>query len=570
MDFDPSPSTLPKNAARDSRRYSTNAEFSTKHSARRPLSRSQGPAPASTEVISSLISSLSAITAPAENLYDNIIPNGTVPKSAPATLSRNFMSHNVRNDIIPENPQPEVILNPDEAAIPPIVRTSKPPSGYSPLTAPKKNKQSPLVFSTSSIHDTVRTKSSVGSISVEPRKMASYTSLQTVSTLNSKGNKSVKMRESREVVRELDKERKRGASKANTVDDDGTRSNHTRRSSRNSLGSTHSKGTAVTSGGPEIPTRTASWHVKPSNIFTEPVPSMPGSPDSPGKRAVPDRNSSLRHSLGSTGKRKSKSSKKTKLVEAHKASDADESANSEASLSRGKGKEKVVDDNEDSVSRRIQELKRQKELRRISQQTIAEQERSEESARKEVLKAPGFASQNSGIARSVSAEPAPGKENLRPGVESAVNKSQRDPLMRSATEPVPLDHTKTFDRIALARVSTSTNRPLASIADSIDEAIEDYLDNPKLSQKVKDPRTGRVIAFSEVGDPTGSVVFCCVGMGTTRYLTAFYDELATTLKLRLITPDRPGIGESEPHEDGADTPLGWPGKKFLFPCKLAC
>lgn len=47
-------------------------------------------------------------------------------------------------------------------------------------------------------------------------------------------------------------------------------------------------------------------------------------------------------------------------------------------------------------------------------------------------------------------------------------------------------------------------------------------------------------------------------MGLTRFLTAFYDELASTLKLRLITPDRPGVGGSEPHADGFDTPLGWP------------
>ena len=491
------------------------------------------------------------------------MPNGTATKSAPATLSRNFLSHNVRNDIIPENPQPETVMNPDEAAIPPIVRTSKPPSGYSPLTAPKKNRlQPPLVFSASSIHDTERSRSSIGSISVEPRKMPSYTSLQTVSTLNSKGNKSVKMKESREMMRELDKERKRGLNKVNTTENDGTRSNHSRRSSRNSMGSTHSKGTAVTTGGPEIPTRTASWHVKPPKNFAEPVPPMPGSPDSPSKRAVPDRNSSLRHSLGSTAKRKGKkSSKKTKLAESHRASDADESADSDATPPIGKGKEKAVAADEDSVARRIQELKRQKELRRISQQTIAEQERSEEAARKEKsLKVPDHALENVGVARSVSAAAAPGKENVRPSGEFVANKSQRDPLMRSATEPIPLDHTKTFDRIAPGRVSTSTNRPLPSLADSIDEAIEDYLANPVLSQKVRDPRTGRVIAFSEVGDPTGSVVFCCVGMGTTRYLTAFYDELATTLKLRLITPDRPGIGESEPHEDGADTPLGWPGK----------
>jgi hypothetical protein len=48
-------------------------------------------------------------------------------------------------------------------------------------------------------------------------------------------------------------------------------------------------------------------------------------------------------------------------------------------------------------------------------------------------------------------------------------------------------------------------------------------------------KQGRVISFSEVGDPNRFAVFCCVGMGLTRYITAFYDELALTLNLRLIT-----------------------------------
>lgn len=97
-------------------------------------------------------------------------------------------------------------------------------------------------------------------------------------------------------------------------------------------------------------------------------------------------------------------------------------------------------------------------------------------------------------------------------------------------------------------------------ADSIDDAVEEYLSSPRLTQRIHHPQTGRVISFSDVGDPTGSVVFCCVGMGLTRYITAFYDELAATLKLRLITPDRPGVGESEMYADGSDTPLSWPGK----------
>ncbi|KAG5999418.1 hypothetical protein E4U54_001855 [Claviceps lovelessii] len=96
-------------------------------------------------------------------------------------------------------------------------------------------------------------------------------------------------------------------------------------------------------------------------------------------------------------------------------------------------------------------------------------------------------------------------------------------------------------------------------ADSIDDAVESYLCSPRLSQKIRHPQTGRIISFSEVGDATGSAVFCCVGMGLTRYITGFYDELALTLKLRLITPDRPGVGGSEPYADDATSPLSWPG-----------
>lgn len=99
-----------------------------------------------------------------------------------------------------------------------------------------------------------------------------------------------------------------------------------------------------------------------------------------------------------------------------------------------------------------------------------------------------------------------------------------------------------------------------SSADSIDDAVTTYLASPRLSQKIRHPQTGRTISFSEVGDPEGSAVFCCVGMGLTRYITAFYDELALALKLRLITPDRPGVGQSEPYTDGTATPLSWPGK----------
>lgn len=105
-----------------------------------------------------------------------------------------------------------------------------------------------------------------------------------------------------------------------------------------------------------------------------------------------------------------------------------------------------------------------------------------------------------------------------------------------------------------AHVSNLHNDPQGNVEDEVNS----FLDAPRLTQSVRHPRTGRVIAFSEVGDPEGFAVICCVGMGLTRYLTAFYDELARTLRLRLITPDRPGIGESGSGLDGSGMPLNWP------------
>ncbi|KAL6710375.1 hypothetical protein ACN47E_009321 [Coniothyrium glycines] len=103
-------------------------------------------------------------------------------------------------------------------------------------------------------------------------------------------------------------------------------------------------------------------------------------------------------------------------------------------------------------------------------------------------------------------------------------------------------------------VPSIEERPVS--LDSIDIDVQSFLNSSRLSQKIRHPQTGRVISFSEVGDPQGYAVFVCVGMGLTRYVMAFYDQLALTLKLRLITPDRPGIGGSQ--IDPNATPLNWP------------
>ena len=125
----------------------------------------------------------------------------------------------------------------------------------------------------------------------------------------------------------------------------------------------------------------------------------------------------------------------------------------------------------------------------------------------------------------------------------------------------PMSPAPAEERRTVAKNLQETRRTASHQVDKsnlISNAVNNYLLSPRLSQKINDPQTGRVISFSEVGDPEGSVIFCCVGMGLTRFITAFYDELASTLKLRLVTPDRPGIGGSESRTDGLDTPLGWP------------
>lgn len=133
--------------------------------------------------------------------------------------------------------------------------------------------------------------------------------------------------------------------------------------------------------------------------------------------------------------------------------------------------------------------------------------------------------------------------------------SEKDSHQRSSS--TPLSRVGSPEPVKPPQIHVD-DRP--SSADSIDDAVEAYLCSPRLSQKIRHPQTGRTISFSEVGDSEGFAVFCCVGMGLTRYITAFYDELALTLKLRLITPDRPGVGDSEPYNDGTATPLSWPGK----------
>ena len=324
---------------------------------------------------------------------------------------------------------------------------------------------------------------------------------------------------------------------------------------------------------------------------------------------VPHRDSSLRHSFGSTSasrRRASRQSEPSTLKdEIEPSSDATETTR-ELSSSPSK------DIQEDPVSRRIQELKDQKKRRESSLELSASESSAIGSAGqfKTLRRTPEKdidLVKNDRLEAILSEEP-PNILSLDLNFDDVVEDSAPSPVIGqrsdrlngsrvssisgkagttdSATiqrEVFPAHRRRELPGRTNSKLMRRLSRPMSpnvssrrrtvatdfsqlsnasegrpQSADSIDEDILKFLSASRFNQSTTSPQDGRTISFSEVGDPNGSAVFVCVGMGLTRYVTAFYDELATTLKLRLITPDRPGVGGSDPGTHGEDTPLAWP------------
>jgi pimeloyl-ACP methyl ester carboxylesterase len=173
--------------------------------------------------------------------------------------------------------------------------------------------------------------------------------------------------------------------------------------------------------------------------------------------------------------------------------------------------------------------------------------------------------------------PAPNLPSYREPIPSAKTSKRRSKGYPKRSDSLPSRNKRRHSSDQYVGVTgihqpTSPIRPSfqeaerPSSADSVDDAVDAYLCSPRLTQKIRMPTSGRTVSFSEVGDPQGFAVFVCVGMGLTRYVTAFYDELALTLGLRLITPDRPGVGESDPVDETEQAVLNWPDD-VLYICQ---
>ncbi|MDQ6656194.1 MAG: alpha/beta hydrolase [Verrucomicrobiota bacterium] len=67
---------------------------------------------------------------------------------------------------------------------------------------------------------------------------------------------------------------------------------------------------------------------------------------------------------------------------------------------------------------------------------------------------------------------------------------------------------------------------------------------------------GRQVAYDEYGDPAGRPVIFCHGWPSSRSMARITADAALALRLRIISPDRPGISGSALQEDR--TLLDWP------------
>ncbi|KAI0007097.1 alpha/beta-hydrolase [Xylariaceae sp. FL0662B] len=518
--------------------------------------------PASPEVISSLITSLSVISTPANKHFEG------QTLSMPASPGEGSFGVEYGSVSSPKKlgrlQEEEVDLD-ELAASPPIIRTAKPPSGFSPLTAPKsphressgglksllRSSSRPSSKSSAESHDDTR---SIGNLSIE-RGLPPTPELHTQKSHDSWGRKQGRSHKglmymsSKERLRASESEKKRTSS-----------------------GSVISNGLSP----------------KPDSCLAEtPISEEPG--DSPTKAIMPDRSSSFDSgnlhrpipardsSLQKTRTNVKRSSHRSSRSRRENESGIDDTIPEGAEHNRSRN---------DSTPRRrhtsrpnsdFDSRKRRDEIlspdmahpvrlstsSRKSQGIYNHQRSRSYSDGNDIEDGAPFPSVYQGRRRSAHSTDRRKSGRTTPDPSDAIQpKRSSSRLKRLSAGPKSPEPTDRRKESATPEPTVGYERP--GSADSVDDAVESYLCSPRLSQKIRHPQTGRVISFSEVGDADGSAVFCCVGMGLTRYITAFYDELALTLKLRLITPDRPGVGDSESYTDGTATPLSWPDDVYAI------
>lgn len=99
--------------------------------------------------------------------------------------------------------------------------------------------------------------------------------------------------------------------------------------------------------------------------------------------------------------------------------------------------------------------------------------------------------------------------------------------------------------VASVEITTGDDPPAVELAAEI-------MANPRTVET----RDGRAIGYADVGDPDGDPVFVFHGFPNSRVFGALFDEAGRDHGLRIIAPERPGLGVSDPKPDRKLT--DWP------------
>ncbi|KAA8652226.1 hypothetical protein EYZ11_002292 [Aspergillus tanneri] len=564
--------------------------------------------PASPEVISSLISSLSTISVPLQSHFDNVpcIDSDTGPSSpifSPSeqhsvsdqrSLNEHGLGVSYGTTTASDGATNSPFLHPDDAAAAPVIRMARaPPSPkskttFDPPPSPGRPTSRGSYTSTKAAYEDY----AFGMITTEPgpRVAATPSIASSGSRKSLKNQLGLLKKSSREFASDKDKDQRAERLRKTSSYNDSLRHNLPR--SRASLRSLYSMADVAEEGRPNpsdvesaranTMSRSSSKERHSSQYTRESAPSTPGGIGS--GRVIPARESSLRHSFSSSPKRRrsirharysSTGSRETKADAkvVGTSNEAEQVAKRIQELKDQQQKIKTeleIDDSPDTPDRPSREPPyKQTRLSRapddspegnIQRESVhtSDAKFDESAPAPAVMTGKSRSTQRNSTSLASTPSNSPLKSfAARQSFDKSVQieKTRYRQSIESSTPPLHDKHSPSGQASA-SHESIGDERP--SSADSVDLAVFDYILSPKLTQRISHPTTGRAIAFSEVGDPKGYVVLCCLGMGLTRYLMAFYDELARSLHLRLITLDRPGVGESGPYVGESGTPLSWP------------
>jgi len=105
-------------------------------------------------------------------------------------------------------------------------------------------------------------------------------------------------------------------------------------------------------------------------------------------------------------------------------------------------------------------------------------------------------------------------------------------------------------------ISTRIGRADEARTADDESAILDLADEIAANPQTVELRDGRTLGYAEVGDPGGKPLVFFHGFPNSRVLAALFDEVGREEGIRVIAPERPGMGISDPDPDRVLT--DWP------------